>query len=95
MRKIILSIVFTIMLIITILTVTVGIPGIIHSHKELSDQKKTTESKLDELSEICDIMFIFPGGSQSIVKCDKFTNLCSGNAWIVGNWRKTIFVTQR
>lgn len=46
--------------------------------------------KLDELSETCDIMFIFPKGSQSIVKCDKFTNLCSGNAWIVGDWRKSI-----
>ena len=46
--------------------------------------------KLDELSEVCDIMFIFPEGSQSIVRCDKFTNLCSGNSWIVGNWRKTL-----
>lgn len=50
MRKIILAIVFTIMLIITIMTVTIGIPGIVHSHKELSNQKKTTESKLNELS---------------------------------------------
>lgn len=46
--------------------------------------------QLDELSKTCDIMFIFPEGSQNIVKCDKFTNLCSGQAWIVGNWRKTI-----
>ena len=65
MRKIILSIVFTIMLIITILTVTVGIPGIIHSHKELSDQKKTTESKLDELSALKNTEF---GGKEKSLK---------------------------
>lgn len=46
--------------------------------------------QLDELSETCDIMFIFPKGSQNIIKCDKFTNLCSGHAWIVGDWRKTL-----
>ena len=46
--------------------------------------------QLDDLSETCDIMFIFPEGSQKIVKCDKFTNLCSGHAWIVGDWRKTL-----
>lgn len=46
--------------------------------------------QLDELSETCDIMFLFPKGSNSIIRCDKFTNLCSGHAWIVGDWRKTI-----
>lgn len=46
--------------------------------------------QLDELSEICDIVFLFPENSRSIIRCDKFTNLCSGHAWIVGNWRKTI-----
>ena len=46
--------------------------------------------QLDELSQTCDIVFLFSKNSDSIVKCDKFTNLCSGHAWIVGDWRKTV-----
>ena len=46
--------------------------------------------QLDELSEICDIMFLLPQKSKDIIRCDKFTNLCSGHAWIVGDWRKII-----
>ena len=46
--------------------------------------------RLDKLSEICDIVYIFPPGSYKVVDCDKFSNLLKGKAWIVGDWRKTI-----
>ena len=49
--------------------------------------------QLDELSKTCDIIFLFPKNSHNIIRCDKFTNLCSGHAWIVGDWRKTILET--
>jgi hypothetical protein len=40
------------MLILTILTTTIGIPGIVHSHTELKNKKEVTESKLSELSSL-------------------------------------------
>jgi hypothetical protein len=58
-----------------------------HLKNPLSDE---WISQLDDLSKTCDIVFLFPKNSYDIIRYDKFTNLCSGHAWIVGDWRKTI-----
>jgi len=46
---------------------------------------------LDKISEMSDIVFVFPEIAQKKIDCEKFTNLYSGCAWIIGEWNETLF----
>ncbi len=52
--------------------------------------EKEIHSGIDEVSEMSDVVFIFPSGSETKVDCEKFTNLYSGCAWIVGDWEDAL-----
>jgi len=51
--------------------------------------QQSTLDGLDKLAEFSDIIFLFPSGAQKYVDCEKFTSLCSGCSWTIGEWEDT------
>lgn len=48
---------------------------------------------LDKLAKFSDIIFLFPEGADRYVDCEKFTSLCSGCSWTIGDWEETLIET--